>query len=639
MMSGRCGSLAPRILITFWEMTMSKSAGTDVNKTHGNQKARIKHALNLLNITRIRSLYRLFHPNEKPNWGREEMIAIVLRILCFETQEKFNEWFGSLRQGEQTIIRKLTFYKALPVRVLEVETGMNIISERIEQYRTTATVNADFRLHSLEFVITHDVAVVVMPEVLQIALRPFLEPPVYYGMNGAISGETTIFNNEQNFSAVFDLFYERFLSHDSTVRTATRQDAMKFAKKEIESLYRESGFPRFPVCNFPVPDSLRLALSFVISQYDSALPKTGGDALREMVHRFFFFDPANSTDYFCFSGSYFEGVLASTYMKKRGPIGFETVRELPEFRQTFYDFLKSIEDRDAPVAMDEAFSRILAKGIFRFSSIDVSHYFRFRASSLMVDYNHYRAFGDELTPEHTLFFELITKPLFQAYCFVFCAIGCLELAVARPPYNASDRGQEFPISPYTGVYAVRLTAFGKWCLGFTEEKPPEVSPHYEITAHPTMFYVTLRGESFPRQVFLDKVGIKMGEERWAINAASFLSGCTEKSNVIERINKFHNIIDEHPAEHWETCLAQIEKNVKAMEEVTGNFLVYRIDIDRETRAALLRDTAFRKIAQLAEDNLVLVPKKNRQKFLSTLTEHGIAAFTVPRPSSFPHQFD
>jgi hypothetical protein len=618
----------------------NEPAGMDDPKKPEKLKASIKSALNFLTVTRIRSLYRLFYPLGNTNRIREELIAIVSRALYFETQEKFNEWFATRTDAERIIIQKLTFYKAFPVSLLEQETGKILVTAKKDAYSVNVTISPDYKLFPLEFHLINDIFIMVMPEVLQIAFKPFLKPPEYHDPNGGISGETVIFNNEQGFAGMFALLCESLLAKKDSLRTLSRQNSMKLAKKDIEALYRESGFPCFPTCDFPVPDSLSLATSFVVSQNDSKLPLANDGSLREMVHRFFFFDPAANTDYYCFSGSYFEGLLVSVYMKKRSAIGYETIRELPEFRRVFFDFLKSIENRTTSAAMDEAFSFVLAKGVFCFSSIDVTSYYRLKASLATVGGVTYRALDNELTPEHTLFFELITKPLFRAYCFVFCALGCLELTLAEPPANIELRdAQKAPVSPYDSVCAVRLTELGRWCLGFTEEKPKEASVHYEITAHPTLLYVTLRGESLTRRVFLDKIGAKIGKERWTINAASFLCGCTDKAEVTERIKKFHDLVDEHPAEHWETFFTQIEKNAGAVDEITGDFFVYRIETAKETHADLLHDTAFRHLARLAEDNLVLVPRKNRQKFLAVLANHGISVFTTPFPPPFDPAFE
>jgi hypothetical protein len=593
-----------------------------------DHKARIKYLLNHLTVTRLRALYRLFFPMGNTNRSREELSAIILRALWFENQEKFDEWFAVFSDSEQAIIRKLVFYKAFPVTLLEAETGSDIIFTRQELYSISFKVNPGFKLHPLEFYLSNEVFVMVMPEVLQIAFMPFLKPPEYHGADDAVSGETVVFNNAHNFTVMFELFYETIANGRWLLHEFPNQNPMKLVKKEVAAMYRESGFPRFPDCSFPLPDSLGLAAAFVLCQNQGQLPKNNV-SLREMVRRFFCWKPDDFPDYYYFAGSYFEGLLLGAYMKKRGPIGFECTHERPVMRTIFFDFLKSIENRDSPAVMNELFSCVLAKGVFRFSTVDVTHYYRLKASSLTIEGITYRSDENEIVPEHALFFELITKPLFQAYCFVFCALGCLEITVTEPSLNVEQNNKAIPVSPYDGIRTVRLTEFGKWCLGFTEQLPSEEAQNFEITADAALLYVTLRGKSLERQVFLDKIGVRIGEERWTINAASFASGCTEKNEITERIKKFHALVDEHPAAHWKAFFTQIERNAGAITEKTDAFLVYHIDMNRETRASLMSNPEFRRLARFAEDNLVLVKKGSRSKFLSILADCGIGALATP----------
>jgi hypothetical protein len=602
------------------------------------RKAAIQRRLNFLTITRIRALYRLFFPQGNTNRSREELSAMVLKFLCFENQEKFDEWFKTRTKPEQAIIQKLAYYKAYPVTSLEAETGMDLMYTKQGRYSTEVKVNPDFKLFPLEFRLSNEVFILTMPEVLQAAFTPFLEPPEYHSTTGdmpeKISGEPVIFDNSPNFATMFGLLYEAASAQTSPLRNFPSQNPLKLTKKDTATLYRESGFPAFPACDFPVPDSLGLAVAFILCQTHGKLPPNGVP-LREMVRRFFFWNPDGASSYQYYAGSYFEGLLIGAYMKKRGPSGFETTQERPATRQVFLNFLKSIENLNASLTMDEMYSFVLARGVFRFSDIDMSRCYRFKATKLTVDGATYRSDYDEIVPEQTLIFELITKPLFRAYCFLFSALGCLEIAAADAPTNAELRGKATHISPYDNIQTFRLTEFGKWCLGFTEQMPEEEAENFEISADPALLFVTLHGQSHERQVFLDKIGVKIGKERWTINAASFASGCTEKTEITERVKKFHALVDEHPAEHWEAFFARIEKNAGAVTEKTGNFLIYHIDMDKETRISLMRDAEFHRIARFAEDNFVLVPKSNRQKFLSLLASRGIGALATPHSQDSP----
>jgi hypothetical protein len=572
----------------------------------------------------------MFHLEGNLNRSRDELAAIVLEDLSFEDQCAFDRWFATFNGLARAVIRKLAFYKACPVTLLERETGMSILFTEKQRYSTVVRLNPDLNLKFLGFETIHDVFVASMPTVLQIAFRPFLEPPEHKDINGGVPAETVVFNNSDNFGGIFALFYEALLAKKRIRQESVFPNPFKFTKKETAALYQESGFPRFPDRDFPLPESLQLAAAFILCQekivvYGSSPPEPEADngMIRGMVERFFSPRDFRGLSYLCYEGSFFEGLLTGAYLKKRGASGFEYTAEIPALRQVFFDFLKSVEHRDSPVPMDEMFSFILKQGVFLFSCLDPSHHFRFKADSLTVDGVAYRSYEHEIVPVGSLVFELITKPLARAYCFLFCALGCLELTVAKPAASAVLNGKEIPLSLYDGVRAFRLTGFGRWCLGFTDEKPAEDPQNFEIRADAALMYVTLRGESLERRVFLDKIGTKIGAERWTVNAASFLNGCTGKKAAAERVKKFHALVDSHPAEHWEAFFTQIVKNADAVKERTEDFLVYEMPLDRAARDMLMNDAEFRRVARFAEDHLVLVRKGNRQKFLSALTARGI----------------
>lgn len=599
------------------------------NERQDEHRARLKYLLTRMNITRIKVLYRLFYPEGDCSRSREELAAIVLKSLCFENQAAFNEWFATLTELERAIIHKLTFYKAFPAPLLEQETKKRIIVIEKEQYRMYAKLDPEIDLKFLAILVAHDVFIIEMPEIMQVAFKPFLEPLEYHDANGSIpDGETLVFDNADNFSGLFWLLYET-LTSKNVLQAGPAQNPFRFTRKTIQALYRESGFPPFPESDFPLPDSLALATTFILCQDDPRSTWKGVDRLHYMIQRFFHpFHPERKS-YYYYAGSYVEGLLVGSYLKKRTYPNFEITLEQPILRRIFFDFLSSIADRATPVPMNEAFSSILNQGVFLFSEVSMSSYFRLKASSFTTDGVTYRSEDNELIPDSVLALDLVTKPLFRAYCFVFAALGCLELTVTEPPLNVTLNGEDIPVSPYDCLCAVRLTEFGKWCLGFTNKRPDEEAQNFEIIADPSLFYVTLRGESIERRIFLDKIGTKIGDERWTVNAASFLNGCANKAEINKRVHKFHTLVDENPAEHWGTFFYQLRKNAGILEEKTGDFLVYHFLPDKGTRAALLGDEEFRRVARFAEDNLLLVAKTDRQKFLSVLADRGISVFATP----------
>jgi hypothetical protein len=240
-----------------------------------------------------------------------------------------------------------------------------------------------------------------------------------------------------------------------------------------------------------------------------------------------------------------------------------------------------------------------------------------------VDGVAYYADDNEMIPDYALEFALLTKPLFKAYCLLFAALGCLEITVQRPRRKAVLDGEEIPVSPYDGVCALRLTAQGKWLLDLSREEPP-APPAAAVIADDTLHLVTLCGESVKRRVFLDKIGTRIGENRWAVNAASFIRGCAHRSEAASRVETLRALIGKPPAPHWEALFAAVTERAGALEEVTDAYCVYKLTCGESLCEDLRNNAAFRAVARSAGSGLVVVAKSDRERLLALLADLGIS---------------
>jgi hypothetical protein len=58
--------------------------------------------------------------------------------------------------------------------------------------------------------------------------------------------------------------------------------------------------------------------------------------------------------------------------------------------------------------------------------------------------------------------------------------------------------------------------------------------------------LTVQGSSLERTVYLDRIGRKLGPDRWRISPDSFIAGCADKKQIEERTHKFKALIDPSP---------------------------------------------------------------------------------------------
>jgi hypothetical protein len=144
---------------------------------------------------------------------------------------------------------------------------------------------------------------------------------------------------------------------------------------------------------------------------------------------------------------------------------------------------------------------------------------------------------------------------------------------------------------------------------------------FETITDKELLLVTFKGISLERRLFLDQIGIPLGEERYRVTEASFIKGCTSPAEILKRIEKFKLLIDAEPSPRWVQFFTSVERRSTLFchgEEV----LLYTFPDDPEIRRMFATDPAFKKLLIRAEDNKVVVRKGNQKAFPKAPDEHG-----------------
>jgi hypothetical protein len=222
--------------------------------------------------------------------------------------------------------------------------------------------------------------------------------------------------------------------------------------------------------------------------------------------------------------------------------------------------------------------------------------------------------------------ELLTKPVFKAYCFVSACLGLLEITLKEPPVRRTYRDKQTPLAIYDSLESVRITEFGLWCLDLVKKQPPRPKREYQAIADKELFLVTVQGKSLERTVFLDKIGEKLGENRWRVSPGSFISGCVSTAQIVDRVDRFKRLIDAAPNPHWLGLFKQALDRAGVFGANRVDALVFTLPEDQALSRELLEDGDLRDIAMRAEGRLLVVPVKNQRKFYDLLARHGIANF-------------
>jgi hypothetical protein len=409
-----------------------------------------------------------------------------------------------------------------------------------------------------------------------------------------------------------------------------------FKKKNAEDLRASSAFKPFDVpgtevrASELVPDSVDLTARFILAMKNHSIsrPQDGQNEVKALVSAFFsekspYKGYVNPPDRHTL-----EFNVLFDHISKYSEYSLNYGGDLPPSRRIFQTMLMFCAKNGGTFDADK-----IARFIYRtaqnftFFSHDMERYLKIKAEKITADGTTYsNSYYDEFLPQGIMTYYLLVAPLFKAYGYLFAALGILEITQTMPPLARLHKEKNLPLSPYDSLKTFRVTEFGKWCLGLTEKRPERPKAEYQAIADKELLLVTVQGTSLERTVYLDKIGRKLGQNRWRISPDSFIAGCIDKKQIEERVAKFKALIDPDPAPHWGVLFEKAVNRSGLFDESLNDMLVYRLPPDLTVAEELLRDTEFRALVHRAEGGLFVVPDKNRKKFFAVLYKHGIAVF-------------
>jgi len=357
-------------------------------------------------------------------------------------------------------------------------------------------------------------------------------------------------------------------------------------------------------------------------------PKDGQDGIKNLVGAFFSEKSLYPKSWIFPDRAYLEYNICIDHLSRTPGYYLENDEMLPPSRKIFEDILTHVARDGNWFDADKLAEYIRISGkSFSFCDQYMEHQLKVKAETFEFDgLSLTPAYNDEFHPNGIMRYYLLVRPLFKAYCYIFAALGLLEITQEMPPLVSSYRKKQYPFSVYDSLKAIRITELGRWCLGLTDKRPPKPVQEYQAIADRELLLVTVQGNSLERRVYLDKIGQHLGENRWRISPASFISGCINKRQIADRIERFKSLIDPNPAPHWEQLFKKILDRAGLFDAKRSDMLLYDLPENRELQEELLRDPEIKRIVRRVEGRMLAIAARDQAKFYTLLGEHGIAHF-------------
>ncbi len=546
----------------------------------------------------------------------------IARLLDFPTQEAFDAFFSHLPPYLQKLIKAGCLNQYIDIRSQDWSVEENLIIEDTEHYhyyyRDRFQLNPNYRLGL--FAITSRYILHLEPFFAD-CFRPLLYKEQEYLPPPRQSAEGAVWSAQNQIHEVFPLFVESLaaLLKERDAKTIIRKGLLKAHIKDLRSL---CGLDPFPVsCAYNL-DPLILLAKFVLTFETSKLkrPEDGLGLIKALVQRMFTQTLSKTSLIY---GSFFEYCSLLDQCSLNANYAYSVAIDFAS-RKGMVNVLASMQAGDGWYCVEDLFQLFIVRGFsMRFTNKDVLlSALSIRGQNVQLPYATYEAYDDKgFHPTMGLQRPLFEKPLFNAYLYLLASLGILEIAETQPQLLLTKNEKLHPLTPYEALSSVRLTEFGAWCLNMIEQRPQQEKQVFETITDKELLLVTFKGKSLERRLFLDQIGIPLGEERYRVTEASFIKGCTSPAEILKRIEKFKLLIDAEPSPRWVQFFTSLQRRSTLFchgEDV----LLYTFPDDPEIRKMFATDPAFKKLLIRAEDNKVVVRKGNQKAFQRLLMEHG-----------------
>jgi hypothetical protein len=651
---------------------------TRISPNLSNRKQRItviRENLTRLTMEDLKVYYVLFLGEKPKGLNKTSLVSALSIAMAFKDEKTFRDWFFSSPVLTRNLLYRLSFDYYVPVEKLEKEFDLPLAHQTSDYYwEKKWAFHEELGIGFLHIYTQHEKAFVVLPHVLRMILVDWLVPPPDFSIESCAFSDDAAGPAWDNSGGVIDSlpllcealadFFGRMKPLESPFRCIRG-----FKKNDAEGLRASSAFKPFDVPAFPpetkdqktkgrpsagvkagdlVPDSVDLTARFLLAMKNFSIirPKDAQDEVKNLVGAFFS-DQSQYKNYVNPPDRHsLEFNVLFDHISKPSEYSLRYEGELPYSRRIFRDIIVFCA-KDGRTFDADKVARFIYRSAqyFSFYFNDTERYLKYRADSITVEGMTFSSrYGSDFYPTGVLQYYLLTAPLLKAYCYLFAALGLLEISQATPPLPRVQNEKQRPLSPYDSLKSFRVTEFGKWCLGLTEKRPERPKAEYQAIADKELFLVTVQGNSLERTVYLDKIGRRLGSQagkgsraefgpeagfgtdRWRVSPDSFISGCINKNQIADRVEKFKALIDPAPAPHWLALFEKALNRAGLFDQPLDDMLVYPLPADRSLVEELLRDTELRSLVYRAEGGFLVVPEKNRKKFFTLLSAHGIAVF-------------
>lgn len=577
-------------------------------------------------LDELKLVYWTFTDEKLKNLPKAEVVKLVADLVSFKDRNRFESFMETLPPYLQSMIRATVHRDYCEIAPIEKEFGIQIAKEERIYYEDKLVLSSLLRVHCFalagkQFIALREPFRTLFSTFMDLpshAVPTPLDPevvPQARWINDELRGETLALAID-NLPSWFD--YER-----------KRRVKGAFKKRELAAFRAKIGLELFPLSGKKGPDPVALLDSFICA-FNPEKPKRPKDIdewIRQSVALFFFeytISDSWTRETDALTGSSFEYFALCPHLSDSLKSWVFDVYSFPYSRASFRDLLVQIARSGDWYAVESLMISLEARNHPRlfWSQQETSYLYRKVSGLKSLRYSIFNQYEFHLYAKGPFTHDLVEKPLFCAYFYLMALLGIVELAEDEPTTTIESAGKILPVSPWSYLGAVRVTAFGRWCLGLDEQKPAVTASSFEAIAATDLLLVTFRGRSLERKLYLESIGEAFGAERYRITLASFMRGCQTPSDVHERIKRFASLIEPNPSHKWKELFETAIRRSRFFQHCEEGYLFDTGENTDDLWKILASDSKLSKLARRVEGNRLFVSEGDLSRFAKLLEAHG-----------------
>ena len=596
--------------------------GTD--KLKSPTAKRLANALLLFKLEDLKDAWYALTGNAFKAGSKDTLCAMLATLVDFKDQAAFDEFFGTLPPLLREALAKGAYEDYLPTKPFDKMYGKPIVSVKDDYYYQSWSIDKASRLGIFKAV---GEAMLTLPAEWRSSFSPWLPKPEGYYLIPSEVPEGTVWTNTEAIQETIPLMIE------ALAELLKEKDAYETARKgllkgSIKDARARCGQKPFAIAGSLGLDSIELFARF-IAAFESRSPKRPADSalyLKELLRRFL--KPLKEElERNHLRGAIFEYTVLIDHLSKKPGSYMTYTSSYPPSREGLRDILLEMGNACGWYTVEGLVRSLQLRGrrIAFCSANTECDELRLKADALTVEGKTYtsKSYEPHFYVDGIMRYSLLVLPLMKAYFYLLAVLGVVEIRETEPAGSMKRNGSSLPISLYDGLEYVRVTEFGQWCLDLRKEKPELAAQVYEAIADDELLIVTFRGESLERRLFLERIGDKLGEERYRVSDSSFVRACTSLEELERRIAAFRKLIDPHPSPRWEAFFSTLKSKAGFLASRVSA-VIFTLPGDPSIRKILVSDAKLRSIAFRAEGNRVVVQSRDYKKFAKILAEYGFS---------------